>query len=98
MRLEGLVGASPNETRSLENRLDVVADGFLSLKDSHKKHVAETATCFSKILDDMMLGALKEKLNDVELEISLVKKVVAGSAHGPDVSHKVKPKSFGAVF
>ena len=36
----------------------------------------------------------------MELKISLVKKVVAGSAHGPDVSHKVKvpePKLFGGA-
>ncbi|GFY89260.1 hypothetical protein Acr_06g0012000 [Actinidia rufa] len=57
---------------------------------------------FSEMLDDMMTlsGALKERLNDVELEISLVKKAVAGSVHGPDVSHKVKvpePKFFGGV-
>ena len=57
---------------------------------------------FSEMLDDMMTlsGALKKRLNDVELEIPLVKKAIAGSIHGPDVSHKVKvsePKSFGGA-
>ena len=31
MQLEATVGASPDETRSLTDRLDVVADGFLSI-------------------------------------------------------------------
>ena len=55
------MGISLDETHSLANRLDAVADGFLSLKDSHKKHVAESATCFLEMLDNMMtlLGALK---------------------------------------
>ena len=41
-----------------------------------KKHVAETATRFTKMLDDMatLLEALREKLDDVELKISFVKK------------------------
>ena len=92
-RLEALVGASLDEICSLAYQLDAVADGFLSLNGSHEKYVAESTTRFSEILDDMMmlLGALKERLNDVELEISLVKKVVAGSAHGSDVSYKVSP-------
>ena len=39
-RLEALVGVSPNETHSSVDRLDAVADGFLSLKDSHElQHV-----------------------------------------------------------
>ena len=39
MRLEALVGVSPDETCSLADQLDAVADDFLSLKDSHEKHV-----------------------------------------------------------
>ena len=59
--MEALVGTSPDEIRSLADRLDVVADDFMSLMDSHKKHVAESATRFLEMLDDMMtlLGALK---------------------------------------
>ena len=50
------------------------------------------------MLEDMttLSDALRERLNDVESEISLVKTVVIGSAHGIDVSHKLKvpePKS-----
>ena len=79
-----------------------MAYDFQSLKDSHKKYIAESTTCFSKMLDGMMTlsGALKERFNDVELKISLVKKAVAGSAHGLDISHKVrvpKPKFFGGA-
>ena len=39
-------------------------------------------------------------LDDVELKISLVKKVVTESGHNADVSHNVKvlePKSFGGA-
>ena len=102
MRLEALVGVNPDETHSFVDQLDAVANGFLSLKDSHEKHVAEFATHFSEMLDDMMMlsGALKEKFNDVVSKISLVKKIVAGSAHGPNVSHRVRvlePKSFGGA-
>ncbi|GFZ09270.1 carotenoid isomerase [Actinidia rufa] len=73
-------------------------EGFLALKDSHEKQVAGSATRFSEMLEDMTMlsDALRERLNDVESEISLVKKIVAGSALGIDVSHKVKvgtPKS-----
>ncbi|GFZ03283.1 hypothetical protein Acr_15g0018910 [Actinidia rufa] len=55
------------------------------------------------MLDDVMTlsGAPKERLNDVELKILLVKKVVANSAHGPDVSHKIRvpePKSSGSIW
>ena len=45
-------------------------------------------------------GTLKDKLNEVELKISLVKKIVAGSPHCPNISHKVKiaePKFFGGA-
>ena len=49
----------------------------------------------------MLSDVLRERLNDVESEISLVNKVVAGSALGIDVSHKVEipePKSFGGAW
>ena len=59
--MEALVGTSLDEIRSLADQLDVVVDDFMSLMDSHKKHVAESATCFLEMLDNMMtlLGALK---------------------------------------
>ena len=44
--------------------------------------------------------ALRERLNDVESKMSLVKKVVPGSGHSANVSHKVKvleSKSFGGA-
>ena len=45
------------------------------------------------MLDDMMTlsGTLKDKLNEVELKISLVKKIVAGSPHCPNISHSQNP-------
>ncbi|GFS34781.1 hypothetical protein Acr_00g0035970 [Actinidia rufa] len=70
-RLEALVGASPDETRSLSDRLDAMAEGFLSLNDSQENHVVESATHFTELLDDMttLLEALRQRLNDVESEI-----------------------------
>ena len=47
-----------------------------------------------------LVETLQENVHDVESEISFVKKVVAGSAHRADVSHKVKVldlKSFGGA-
>ena len=42
--------------------MDVVAEGFLALKDSHEKHVNDFATHFAKIISDMM--TLAEKLRE----------------------------------
>ncbi|GFZ11707.1 hypothetical protein Acr_23g0000920 [Actinidia rufa] len=85
---------------SLADGLVAMPKSFLALRDSHEKQVVESATRFSEMLEDMttLLNALRERLDDVESKISLVKKAVAGSAHDTDVSHKVKfpePKSFG---
>ncbi|GFY85283.1 hypothetical protein Acr_04g0000210 [Actinidia rufa] len=54
------------------------------------------------MLEDMttLSDALRERLNDMKSQISLVKKAVSGSAHGIHVSYKVKvpePKSFGGA-
>ena len=46
-RFEALVGISPDETCSLVDRLDVVAECFLALRDSHEKHVVESETRFT---------------------------------------------------
>ena len=43
-QLEALVGVSPYETCSLADRLDIMAKGFLALRDSHEKHVAKFET------------------------------------------------------
>ena len=43
-RLEALVGATLDGTRSLSDQLDAIAEGFLALKESHDKHVAESET------------------------------------------------------
>ena len=64
--------------------------------------INSSSTHFSKMLKDMttLSDALREIINDVESKILLVKKVVACSAHGPNISHKVKvpkPKSFGGA-
>ncbi|GFY94453.1 hypothetical protein Acr_09g0008990 [Actinidia rufa] len=68
------------------------SEGFLSLRESHEKHVAETATRFTEMLEDMttLSEVLREILDDVESKISLVKTEVTGSGHGADVSYKVK--------
>ena len=96
-RLEALVSATPDETRSLADRLDAVA-----LREYHEKIVAESETRFTEMMGDMTtLGeTLRENLHDVEFEISFVKKVVTGSAYSANVSYKVKvpePKSFGGA-
>ena len=91
-RLEALVGATPDEPHSLADWLDDVAEGFLAWRDSHEKHVAESATQFTEMMGDMttLTETLRENLHDVEFEISFVKKVVSGNAHSADISHKSK--------
>ena len=77
--LESLVATSSDETYSIADQQDAMAKGFLSLRDSHEKYVAETATRFTEMLEDMttLSEALRKRLDDVESEISLVKKAVA---------------------
>ena len=79
-----------------------MTEGFLALRESHEKHVAKSETRFTEMMGDMTMlkETLRENLHDVEFEISLVKKVVTGSAHNANVYHKVKvrePKSFGGA-
>ena len=45
-QLEALVDATFDETRSLANRLDAMAKGFIALRDSQGKHVTESKTRF----------------------------------------------------
>ena len=63
-RLEALVSANSDKTCSLVDRVDTATEGFLSLRDSHEKHVIETTTHVTEMLEDMMTlsEALRETL------------------------------------
>lgn len=58
-RLENLVSVPADESRSLTNQLDTVADGFLSLQ-------TETADRFKEVMAEMltMLDAWKDTLQE----------------------------------
>ena len=46
--IRSLGGHQSDETRSLADRLDAMAEGFLALKDSYEKQVAESCNMFCR--------------------------------------------------
>lgn len=92
--LENLVGEPTDENHSLTDRLDVVASGFLALETS-------TADRFKEVMADMLTisDAWKDKLQNMEDELSILKKAVCGHSNSGESTHsKIKvpnPKAFG---
>lgn len=72
------MGAPTEESRSLVNQLNVVFDRFIALQ-------TETANQFKGVKEDMiaMTNAFNAKIQNMEDELSILKKAVCGhSIHG----------------
>ena len=91
-RLENLIGEPADETRSLTDRLDAVASGFLALETS-------TADRFKDVLSDVLAisDSWKDKIQEIVDEQSLLKKAICGHTNSEKAPSKIKvpdPKAF----